>query len=508
MHFNQTNHQKRNILVVDDTPDNLRLLSAMLTAQGFEVRKALNGKMALTACQMVLPDVILLDINMPDMDGYQVCQQLKADDKTCEVPVIFISALDDVVDKVKAFDVGGVDYIAKPFHGAEVVLRIENQINLRLLQVKLQEKNFLLQQALDNLKASQVKQIQNEKMVALGQLVAGLAHEINNPISFIYGNLQYAGQYVQDLVNLIEVYQQEYPKPTPIIQQIAKDIDLNFMITDLQNLIGAMYRGSDRIREIILALQHFSRHDEAEMKRVNIHEDIENTLVMLQHRLREAADHPEIVVVKDYGNLPLVTCYASELNQVFMHLLNNAIDAIEERVGNQSPAPYPLTPLDGSCSIWKDPIALQPFGHPTAGISPCEKTAPPPRLGEIPDVLYETRKGRGLGNAALSPLASPLERRPQWLLPTPQIRIHTEVTDLNMVKIAIADNGQGIEESLRSRLFDPFFTTKSVGKGSGLGLSISYQIIVQKHRGNITCTSLVGQGAEFVIEIPIEQPQR
>lgn len=432
MHFNQTNHHKRNILVVDDTPDNLRLLSAMLTAQGFEVRKALNGKMALTACQMVLPDVILLDINMPDMDGYQVCQQLKADDKTCEVPVIFISALDDVVDKVKAFDVGGVDYIAKPFHGVEVVLRIENQINLRLLQVKLQEKNLLLQQALDNLQASQVKQIQNEKMVALGQLVAGLAHEINNPISFIYGNLQYAGQYVQELVNMIEVYQQEYPKPTPKIQQIAKNIDLNFMIKDLQNLIGAMYRGSDRIREIVRALQHFSRHDEAEMKRVNIHEDIENTLVMLQHRLRETANHPAIVVVKDYGNLPLVTCYASELNQVFMHLLNNAIDAIEEGVGNQSSTPD--------------------------------------------------------------------------LLSTPQIQIHTEVTDLNMVKIAIADNGTGIEESLRSRLFDPFFTTKPVGKGSGLGLSISYQIIVQKHRGQITCTSSVGR-AEFAIEIPIEQTE-
>ncbi|MFN6461048.1 MAG: response regulator [Nostoc sp. DedVER02] len=457
MHFNQTTHHKRNILVVDDTPDNLRLLSAMLTAQGFEVRKALNGKMALTACQMVLPDVILLDINMPDMDGYQVCQQLKADDKTCEVPVIFISALDDVVDKVKAFDVGGVDYIAKPFHGAEVVLRIENQINLRLLQVKLQEKNLLLQEALDNLQSAQVQQIQNEKMVALGQLVAGLAHEINNPISFIYGNLQYAGQYVQDLVNLIEIYQQEYPKPTSKIQQIANDIDLNFVINDLQNLIGAMYRGSDRIREIVLALQHFSRHDEAEMKRVNIHEDIENTLVMLQHRLREAGNRPAIIVVKDYGNLPLVSCYVSELNQVFMHLLNNAIDAIEEKLENQSSNLYSLMPLDNGYT----PVAA----------------------------LGETSK-------------------PQWLLPTPQIRIHTEVTELNTIKIAIADNGPGIEESLRSRLFDPFFTTKAVGKGSGLGLSISYQIIVHKHRGNITCNSSVGQGAEFTIEIPIEQPER
>ncbi|MBH8552564.1 hybrid sensor histidine kinase/response regulator [Nostocaceae cyanobacterium CENA357] len=434
MHLSQTQNSKGNILVVDDTPDNLRLLSAMLTAQGFEVRKALNGKIALTACQIVLPDLILLDINMPGMDGYQVCQQLKADAKTCEVPVIFISALDDVLDKVKAFDVGGVDYITKPFHVAEVVSRIENQINFRALQVKLQEKNFLLQEALDNLKTIQVQQIQNEKMVALGQLVAGIAHEVNNPISFIYGNLQYASQYVQDIVNIIETYQQEYPQPTLKIQTVVKDIDLNFVINDLRNLIGAMYRGADRIREIVLALQNFSRHDEAQMKAVNIHEGIESTLVMLQHRLKETANRPAIVVIKEYGNLPLVTCYASELNQVFMHLLNNAIDSLE-------------------------------------------------------DSVLKNRK---------------LLTMDYGLLTKPQIRIRTEVIDFDTVKIAIADNGIGIDESLKSCLFDPFFTTKPVGKGSGLGLSISHQIVVQKHQGQITCSSSLGQGAEFAIAIPIK----
>ncbi|AFY34623.1 response regulator [Calothrix sp. PCC 7507] len=429
MLLNHKKNHKGNILVVDDTPDNLRLLSAMLTSQGFEVRKALNGKMALTACQMVLPDVILLDINMPEMDGYQVCQKLKSDAKTCEVPVIFISALDDVLDKVKAFDMGGADYVTKPFHGAEVILRIENQINLRLLQIKLQEKNFLLQEALDNLKAAQVQQIQNEKMVALGHLVAGIAHEVNNPISFIYGNLQYASQYVQDLVNIIESYQQEYPQPTPKIQKLVKDIDLNFVIKDLQTLMGAMYRGSDRIREIVLALQNFSRHDEALMKRVNIHEGIDSTLLILQHRLRQTPGYPPIVVVKNYGNLPLITCYPSGLNQVFMHLLNNAIDALEELISK-------------------------------------EKTT-------------------------------------EHL----QIQIRTQATESNTVKIAIADNGLGIDESLKSCLFDPFFTTKPVGKGSGLGLSISYQIVVQKHRGQITCSSSPGQGAEFTVEIPIAQPE-
>ncbi|WP_017651290.1 hybrid sensor histidine kinase/response regulator [Fortiea contorta] len=420
------NHQKNhrgNILVVDDTPDNLRLLSVMLTAQGFEVRKSLNGKMALTACQMVLPDVILLDINMPDMDGYQVCQKLKADEKTCEIPVIFISALDDVLDKVKAFDVGGADYVTKPFHGAEVILRIENQINLRLLQIRLQEKNFLLEAAIDNLKAAQVQQIQNEKMIALGNLVAGIAHEVNNPVSFIYGNLQYADQYVQDLLHIIHLYQQECPQPSPKIAKIIKDIDLNFITKDLQTIMGAMYRGADRIREIVLALQNFSRHDESLIKTVNLHEGIDSALLILQYRLRPTPDRPPIVVEKNYGNLPLVTCYPSELNQVFMHLLNNAIDALE------------------------------------------------------------------------------LEKKTYL-----QINICTETTDLNTVKIAIADNGLGIDESFKSRLFDPFFTTKPVGKGSGLGLSISYQIIVQKHRGRITCTSSPGQGTEFVLEIPITQP--
>ncbi|GAA6623922.1 response regulator [Scytonema sp. NUACC26] len=437
MHLNQ--EYKGNILVVDDTPDNLRLLSAMLTTQGYEVRKALNGKMALTACHMVLPDVILLDINMPGMDGYEVCQQLKLDERTYDIPVIFISALDDVLDKVKAFDVGGVDYITKPFHGAEVLLRIENQINLRFLQGKLKEQNLLLQKALDELKVAQVQQIQNEKMAALGQLVAGIAHEVNNPISLIYGNIEYVSQYLQQLINVVEVYREEYSQPTLKIQQIIRDVDLNFLMNDAQKLMGAMYRGADRIRQIVLALQNFSRLDEADMKPVNIHEGIDSTIVMLEHRLRETQHRPSINITREYSSLPLVTCYPSDLNQVFMHIISNAIDALDRETGD-----------------WR----------------------------------------MGTGNTT-----PPI---PNSESPIPTIYIQTQITSKNAVRISIADNGPGIDESVRSRLFDPFFTTKPIGKGSGLGLSISYQIVVNKHQGKIQCHSSVGKGAEFIVEIPVE----
>jgi signal transduction histidine kinase len=490
MDRDQGQEYKVNILVVDDTPDNLRLLSAMLTAQGYEVRKALNGKMALTACQMVLPDVILLDINMPGVNGYEVCQQLKADKRTCEVPVIFISALDDVLDKVKAFDVGGVDYITKPFYGAEVILRIQNQINLRLLQTKLQEKNFLLQNALDDLKAAQVKQIQNEKMVALGQLVAGIAHEVNNPISFIYGNLEYVGQYVQELVSVISLYQQEYPNSTPKIEQIVQEIDLNFLMHDLKNLLGAMNRGADRIRQIVLALQKFSRLDEALMKSVNIHEGIDSSLVMLQHRLNATTYRPTIVVVKEYGNLPPVTCYASELNQVFMHILNNAIDALESTQGHSE---WEMPPPSGG-EINK---SLSSKSHRRFH-----------RIEENEQKLCEQQMWQWENGEKIRPLHptnSPTDDVSS-ITCAPVIRIRTELTDHHTVKISIADNGLGMNESVRLKTFDPFFTTKPVGKGSGLGLAISHQIVVQKHQGQISCNSLPGQGAEFLIEIPVKHP--
>ncbi|MCC3406362.1 MAG: sensor histidine kinase [Microcoleus sp. PH2017_10_PVI_O_A] len=286
-----------------------------------------------------------------------------------------------------------------------------------------------LEQTLIELKQTQAQLVHAEKMSSLGQLVAGVAHEINNPVNFIHGNLTYLEEYSQNLLNMVQLYQHHYPNAVAEIQAQADAIDLYFLHKDLLKILNSMKLGTDRIRNIVLSLRNFSRTDEVDIKPVNIHEGIDSTLMILQHRLKASSERPEIQVIKNYGALPLTRCYAGPLNQVFMNILSNAIDALEEK---------------------------------SARLNYQEITENPS-----------------------------------------QIRIRTSVIDAEWVEIAIADNGSGIPKELRQRIFEPFFTTKPVGKGTGMGMSISYQIVTEKHGGQLDCFSILGEGTEFSIKIPV-----
>jgi two-component system, NtrC family, sensor kinase len=455
------------ILIVDDNPDNLRLLSRILTECGYSVQRAISGRLALNAIRVNAPHLILLDVLMPDLNGYEVCEILKSDDQTCEIPVIFLSALTEELNKVKAFELGGADYITKPFQSKEILIRIKHQLTILGLQRQLQQKNQALtdrnlslqaeirerQQAEDALKQSesqlklanqqlentvkrlkhtQAQLIQTEKMSSLGQMMAGIAHEINNPVNFIYGNISHAASYIRDLLYILQTYQDEYPQKTPKLQEILEDIDLDFLKDDLPKLLNSMQFGSDRIRQIVLSLRNFSRLDESTLKSVDLHEGIDSALLILRHQFQANKNQSEIQLHNKYAKLPKVTCNAGQINQVFMNILSNAIDALAD--------------------YRRSTFAAQGDRIPTIGI-------------------------------------------------------RTEFSHANRVKIQISDNGSGMSEEVRQQIFDPFFTTKPVGSGSGLGLSISYSIIVEEHGGQIDCHSEVGVGTQVTIELPV-QPER
>lgn len=287
-----------------------------------------------------------------------------------------------------------------------------------------------LRRAIKDLRDAQAQLIQTEKMSSLGQMVAGIAHEINNPVGFIHGNINPACDQIQDLVDLVHLYQQNCSDLSPEIEEKIAEIDLDFIAEDLPKLLSSMKMGTERIREIVLSLRNFSRLDEAEIKKADIHQGIDNTLLILNHRFKS-----DIELVKRYGNLPLIECYPAQLNQVFMNIIANAIDALEEAKS------YMMT------------------------------AAKPPRK--------------------------------------PQIIIETEQINPQEVRVRIRDNGLGIPEQIKHKLFDPFFTTKRIGKGTGIGLAISYKII-ENHRGKIDVISEYGNGAEFIITLPIlsEKPSR
>ncbi|MDY6937697.1 MAG: hybrid sensor histidine kinase/response regulator [Cyanobacteriota bacterium] len=320
------------ILVVDDELDNLKFFSTVLCNRGYRVRQATSGEVAMRAVRLEPPNLILLDIMMPQMDGYEVCRQFKTDLTLPDIPIIFMSALGNGFDKAKAFNVGGVDYITKPVQVEEAIARIEHQLTIRRLQTQLQKKNRSLEQTLDRLKKTQVKLIEREKMSGLGTLVAGIAHEMNNPANFIYGNIDPASEYARDLFSLLELYQHHYPQPVPEIEEAIEALDLEYIQEDFPKLLQSLNHGASRIRDIVTDLRCFASLDCAPLKIADFHRGLESTLQLLQHRLRATNHRPEIEVRCEFDRLPPLEYYPAQLNQVFWHLLNNAIDAIETRI--------------------------------------------------------------------------------------------------------------------------------------------------------------------------------
>jgi len=292
----------------------------------------------------------------------------------------------------------------------------------------LEQKSLLLQQAVQDLQQAQLQIIQSEKMSALGNLVAGVAHEMNNPLGFIAASLKQAKPTFADILKHLKLYQESFPNKNDEILEHESEIDLDYSLEDLPKMLDSMIIACERLKNISTSLRTFSRADRDYKVPFNIHQGIDSTILILKHRLKASEHRPVIEVITEYGNLPQIECFSGQLNQVFMNILANAIEALEE-----------------------------------------------------------SNNGRSFEEIKANPN---------------RITITTSVAN-NLVKITIADNGKGMSESVKQKIFDHLFTTKAVGKGTGLGLAIARQIVEETHGGKLSCNSVLGEGTEFIIEIPV-----
>lgn len=312
----------KTILIVDDSPSNLLLLEYILQERGYSVRAAKSGELAIKSSLCTPSDIILLDIDMPLMNGFEVCRKLKSEPATADIPVIFVSGAADTADKVRAFEEGGVDYVTKPFQTLEILARVETHLNLSFAKKELEQKNIELEKAMSKLTRAQTQLVQSEKMAALGMLTAGIAHELNNPLNFISASVQALKKIIMPFEELIKLCEDSGDSCQHFKDWCVKN-DKGELLSTMFELVDNSCYGASRAAEIIKGLRIFTRLDEAELKSANIHDCIDAVLLLLHSRYEN-----KIKITKKYGELPTWLCQPGKLNQAFMNLISNAIDAI------------------------------------------------------------------------------------------------------------------------------------------------------------------------------------
>ena len=399
----------------------LEVVQELLGREGHQVRVALDAGGGLELARELSPDAIVCDGTSAQIDWLEVCRRVKADRELATAYFVLLTTPEQF-EELQELDAPFDDFLFKPIVKQELLGRVRAGMRSRELKLSLERTEQELQLSCDRI-------VQSETMSSLGELVSGIAHEINNPITFIYSNLTHVQSYATDLIELLRLYQKQFVNPGAEIMQKQQDMEVEFILNDLLKIVSSMRTGSDRIRQIILSVQDFSRSDRSGWQLFDISDGLENILLLLQHRLPAREGRRDIKVMKEYGNLPQVECYAGQLNQAFLNIINHAIDALEESTQE----------LEESESVKFKPVIL----------------------------------------------------------------ISTQVIDAQRISIEIADNSLAISEDITDQISDSFLMRKPAEDSRALGLAISYQIIVEQHKGELKCFSEPGKGTKFRIEIPL-----
>ena len=548
----QRQTDRGNILVVDDTPANVRILTDTLMHHGYEICSAMSGERALEIVKNFVPDLILLDVMMPEMDGYTLCQQLKERAETHDIPVMFLSAIDTQNDKIKAFQVGGVDYITKPFHLEEVIARVGQQIDRRNLQKRLEQQNFRLHAEIQN-----YKQLEERYRSIFDNAIDGMFQSTPEG-QFITANASLAKMYgyvsVEELCTSIsDISQQLYVRPdrrSDFMRTVLRNGEVSDFEAQIYCKNGTILWISETVRSVKDAQNNLmfyegtvkditDRKRNSEILRVRSSE-LEETLIQLRHSQAKLLQQEKM---SSLGQL--VAGMAHEINNPVSFISGNLVYAeqyFEDLV--QAFHDAGLVPGDDLEFVLKDlPILLQSIRTGADRIRLIVQALKNfSRLDEAEEKQVDIHEGIESTLLLLSHRLDTTANRPKvkvikdlGLLPKvhcypgllnqalmnlmgnaidaldasttngkqPKLELRTKLVDPNQIMIWISDNGSGIPTEVQDRIFDPFFTTKGVGEGTGMGLAISYQIIVEKHGGQLECISVLGKGTEFVIILPV-----